>query len=258
MAKLFSSDYYEEGENGGGSGSAGALVKPVFSDEELQGIGDEDGDGDGAGGEDYEEAYAPFEEEHEERVERNDDLAKAKDAAMDELFGLNFEDIVGGIPTRFKYRKVTPNDYGLTAAEILEADEAQLRQLVPLKKLATYREDEWRVPGSKRRKFRDELKKQREEKEALMAKKKVRVRHKKKGKKSRKAAADADEGVCRKRPRPEVLQQNQQLKQSRSESEVVPSSKVEKRKRRKRKRSGKSKAQIPKGMSESRAKSYGL
>ena len=47
--------------------------------------------------------------------------------------------MIGDLPTRFKYSKVTPESFGLTAAEILEKSDKELNQIVGLKTLAPYR-----------------------------------------------------------------------------------------------------------------------
>ena len=67
---------------------------------------------------------------------------------MDELYQLDYEDIVAGMPTRVKYRQVEKEDFGLTAEEILLADDSELNQFVSLKKIAAYREQgTGRVPS---------------------------------------------------------------------------------------------------------------
>jgi len=38
---------------------------------------------------------------------------------IDEYYSLDCEDIVSGVPTRYTYNKVLPNDYGLTIDEVL-------------------------------------------------------------------------------------------------------------------------------------------
>lgn len=94
------------------------------------------------------------------------------DRLLDEYYNLNYEDIVGDLPTRFKYKKVKPVSYGLSAVEILMADEADLNAHVSLKKLAPYREegvqgsDERKVSKAKRvRKFREALRRKLQEDE---------------------------------------------------------------------------------------------
>lgn len=75
------------------------------------------------------------------------------DKSLDEYFQLDYEDIIGGdLPTRFKYRKVEPNDYGIPAHVILSKTGKELNQMVSLKKLRPYREDEEGYQSSKKRK----------------------------------------------------------------------------------------------------------
>ena len=79
---------------------------------------------------------------------------------VDELYKLDYEDIIGDMPTRFKYKAVEKNDYGVKAEDVLAADDSELNNYVSLKKLAAYRDPGtgFRVHGNKRRKFKDHLK----------------------------------------------------------------------------------------------------
>ena len=83
-----------------------------------------------------------------------------EDELWKEYFDLDFEDLVGGQPTRFKYRDVQPEDYGLEDEDILEMDDKTLNSLVSLKKLATYREDDSKVNRANVRKKLKWMKKQ--------------------------------------------------------------------------------------------------
>ena len=61
---------------------------------------------------------------------------------IDNYYKLDFEDIIsGGIKTRFKYKKIEANDYGLNDEDILYADDKKLNSFVSIKKLAPYRQD---------------------------------------------------------------------------------------------------------------------
>lgn len=58
---------------------------------------------------------------------------------LDELYNMDYEDLIGDIPCRFKYQRVEPSSYGLTVDEILAADDSQLNSYFSLKKMAPYR-----------------------------------------------------------------------------------------------------------------------
>jgi len=60
---------------------------------------------------------------------------------LDEYYKLDFEDVVGGMGTRFKYKEVAPVDFGMDAVEILLMDDKKLNKYAGLKKYAAYRED---------------------------------------------------------------------------------------------------------------------
>jgi protein KRI1 len=86
---------------------------------------------------------------------------------MDEYYQLDFEDLIGSLPVRFKYKKVVPDSYTLTPEEILQAEDEDLNNVVSLKKLGPYRSNEQKAVDdlkwkkSKKRKlweFRSKLK----------------------------------------------------------------------------------------------------
>jgi len=71
----------------------------------------------------------------------NMDAQREVDEYMDEYFGLDYNGMVGDMPTRFKYMKVPATAYGLTPTEILLADDAELNTYMGMKKYAPYRPD---------------------------------------------------------------------------------------------------------------------
>jgi protein KRI1 len=118
-----------------------------------EGNDEEDNESNQEAEEDNEE-YVGGEEPEESHLEK-----KIKTKLQEELYKLDYEDIVAGMPTRFKYRQVEANDYGLTTQEILLARDTTLKQFVSLKKLAPYDvSGEHHVNSRKRRKFREMLK----------------------------------------------------------------------------------------------------
>ena len=57
---------------------------------------------------------------------------------MDELYKLDYEDIVGGQPMRFEYAQVPAADFGMSVEDILTLDDKELNSRVSLKLLAPY------------------------------------------------------------------------------------------------------------------------
>uniref|UniRef100_A0A1B6CBR8 Protein KRI1 homolog n=1 Tax=Clastoptera arizonana TaxID=38151 RepID=A0A1B6CBR8_9HEMI len=82
---------------------------------------------------------------------------------LDQYYSIDCEDFIGDVPCRFKYKRVTPNSYGLSVEEILAADDKELERWCPIKKVhkigSEYKEKNDAKMYSKRAKNEDVKKK---------------------------------------------------------------------------------------------------
>lgn len=77
-------------------------------------------------------------EKKERRMKKLEKEKKRKKSLKD----ADCEDIIGDLPTKFHYRETEPNDYGLTAEELLMATDEELDQWISLHECVAYRTDE--------------------------------------------------------------------------------------------------------------------
>nr|XP_031858396.1 uncharacterized protein CI109_006159 [Kwoniella shandongensis]KAA5525468.1 hypothetical protein CI109_006159 [Kwoniella shandongensis] len=67
------------------------------------------------------------------------DKAKKVKEAMEEYRALDHEDMIGDLPTKFKYTKAPPTSFGLSPVEILLATDEELNKVVGVKSIAPYK-----------------------------------------------------------------------------------------------------------------------
>lgn len=84
--------------------------------------------------------------------------------ALDEYHKLDFEDMIGDLRTRFKYAKVEPTDL-MTPEQIFLATDAELNQVIGIKKLAPYRSSSNDKKSAARTKKLKELRKKLEKRQ---------------------------------------------------------------------------------------------
>lgn len=146
MQEMFDDSYYEADEVDPefGSGEEMDLEKPDF-DKEDELLGLPKG---WASDHSKEESTATDAKGEKGKISLKDKVELEKE--MEEYYKLDYEDTIGDIKTRFKYKQVKPNSFGLSTYDILASDDKDLNQYVSVKKLAPYREDEWKVTHHKK------------------------------------------------------------------------------------------------------------
>ncbi|KAF7428854.1 hypothetical protein PC9H_008086 [Pleurotus ostreatus] len=94
--------------------------------------------------------------QEEEEWDGTEEMRKKKlDEYMDEIYGLEFNDLVGDLPTRFKYTPIQPEAFALTPAEILMATDAELNEFMSIKKYAPYRTGPKRWDNTRNEKLKE-------------------------------------------------------------------------------------------------------
>ncbi|CAE6481089.1 hypothetical protein ACGC1H_005199 [Rhizoctonia solani] len=120
---------------------------------------DEEGEDAGVDPDEMDAEVEQPEQEDEEEWDGTEEMRKrVLEKYMDEIDNLEFNDMVGDMPTHFRYARVDPSTYGLTPVEILNATDAELNTYMGLKRLAPYRKDkfDYRRP-EKLKEFRNTL-----------------------------------------------------------------------------------------------------
>lgn len=82
----------------------------------------------------------------EKRLKKLEKEKKKKKA----IKNADFEDMVGDLPTKFHYRETEPNDYGLTAQELLMATDEELEKWISLKDTIAYKSTEEELAQKRR------------------------------------------------------------------------------------------------------------
>lgn len=162
MARRFGEEYYADNDAEGSKHpkkpewNDDIDIKDLVPDYEDEGNAkpsldsdDEDADEDAASGS---KKKSKAEEKREQRREARKERMRIEEA-VDRNLDLDITLLPGATKknaTRFRYRETSPQSFGLTARDILMADDSQLNQFAGLKKLASFRDAEKKQKDQKK------------------------------------------------------------------------------------------------------------
>ncbi|KAL2848653.1 KRI1-like family-domain-containing protein [Aspergillus pseudodeflectus] len=168
MQKRFGDNYYDEDDAAGSGDEVGGKKKrpkkptwdddidindlvPDFEDDEHPAVGLSDVEMEDNDEEDSNKKSKAQERRDQKREARKDKLRIEE--AVDRNIDLDLALLPGATKkntTGFRYRETSPQSFGLSALDILMADDTHLNQFAGLKKLASFREDEKKRRDQKR------------------------------------------------------------------------------------------------------------
>ncbi|KAF6256564.1 KRI1-like family C-terminal-domain-containing protein [Scenedesmus sp. NREL 46B-D3] len=130
----------------------GTVDEDVEADEDAgQGGSSDDGDDAEGSGEEGSGEEGSREEEGDGKGSKAERAAKHAEQRgqlqrlLEDYYKLDYEDNIGGLACRFKYREVPAESFGLTDEDVLGLSDKQLNQIAGLRLLAPYREDNKRL-----------------------------------------------------------------------------------------------------------------
>lgn len=167
MQKRFGEEYYAEDEaeesDGEGKGKRKKPKKPTWDDDidikdlvpdfdegekpDISQLNTEENENEDANDDEAAEGETKKSKAQEKREQKRENRKEKLriEEAIDRNLDLDISLLPGATKknsTRFRYRETSPQAYGLTARDILMADDSQLNQYAGLKKLASFRDPE--------------------------------------------------------------------------------------------------------------------
>ncbi|XP_035698638.1 protein KRI1 homolog [Branchiostoma floridae] len=163
---------------------------------------------------------------------------------LSDYYKLDYEDVIGDMPCRFKYRNVMANNFGLSTEEVLRAEDRELNTWCSVKAMSKYRseEEEHRELKRYRKKGRDTRKKLR-----ILASLSKEIND-----------ATPPEDPTEKSDREETTKQSSDVSNPRNTIEIVNKKDKTKKKKQKIEARVQGKAKQPPKMSAERIKAYGF